>query len=89
MIGGEIMYQLYINKDNYKLKVTPLQTTFRKVGSIIKFEENGSDTDILDYNSCHKMCKTRKVLVQLARDIKAEWLQEVMEQVKKIENIKI
>ena len=83
------MYQLYIDKDVCKLKVTPLQTAFQKVGEIVKLEKNGSDTDILYYNSFYRMCKTRKVLVQLARDIKAEWLQEAMEQVKKIEEIKI
>lgn len=83
------MYQLYINERTYQLKVKPLEKVFQKVGTIINFENNSSDTDILDYNSNYKMCKTRKVLVQLARDIKTAWLQEAMEQVKKIEEIKI
>ena len=83
------MYQLYIDKNNYKLKVDKLKKQFQYYGPLIAFGHTCKEDDIYDYNDCYKMCKNRKVLVQLARDIKDYWLSEAMDVVQKIEKIKI
>ena len=83
------MYQLYIDKNNYKLKVDKLKKSFQHYGPLIAFGHTCKEDDIFDYNDCYKMCKSRKVLVQLARDIKDYWLSEAMDVVQKIEEIKI
>lgn len=83
------MYQLYINKTKYKLRVEKLQKQFRYYGPLIAFEQVGKEDEIYNYNDYYKMCKNRKVLVQLAREIKALWLAEAMMVVQNIEEIKI
>ncbi len=83
------MYQLYIDKKKCKLKVDKLQKSFQDHGSLIAFAHTSKEDDIYDYNDNYKMCKNRKVLVQLAREIKALWLAEAMMVVQEIEEIKI
>lgn len=83
------MYQLYIDKKNCKLRVEKLRRSFQDYGPLIAFGHTCKEDDIFDYNDCYKMCKSRKVLVRLARDIKAFWLAEAMMAVQKIEEIKI
>lgn len=79
------MYQLYIDKKKLILKVKPLEKHF--LGWID--ESQFTEDSILTYNENYKMSKSRKALVQLARDIKALWLAEAMMEVQKIEEIKI
>lgn len=83
------MHQLYIDKKEYKLRVEKLRKSFQDYGPLIAFAHTSKEDDIYDYNENYKMCKNRKVLVQLAREIKAFWLAEAMEVVQKIEAIKI
>lgn len=83
------MYQLYIDKKECKLRVEKLQKQFQYYGPLIAFEQMGKEDEIYTYNEYYKMCKNRKVLVQLAREIKALWLAEVMRVMQKIEEIKI
>lgn len=83
------MYQLYIDKKECKLRVEKLRKSFQDDGPLIAFAHISKEDDIYDYNDNYKMCKSRKVLVQLARDIKALWLAEAMMEVQKIEGIKI
>lgn len=83
------MYQLYIDREGCRLRVEKLQKQFQYHGPLIAFECTSKEDDIYDYNDNYKMCKNRKVLVQLARDIKALWLAEAMMVVQKIEEIKI
>ena len=83
------MYQLYINKNTLELKVSKLKCCLATYGPVVAFEHTATDDEIMDYNSNYKISKSRKVLVQLARDIKALWLAEAMMEVQKIEEIKI
>lgn len=83
------MYQLYINKQECELKVKKLNKTFQYYGPLIAFEQTCNEDDIYTYNNHYRMCKSRKVLVQLAREIKALWLAEAMSVVQKIDGIKI
>ena len=79
------MYQLYINKETCVLKVKPLDKHFRGWIDETKLTEDS----ILSYNDNYKMSKSRKALVQCAREIKALWLAEAQMTVQKIEEIKI
>jgi hypothetical protein len=83
------MYQLYISKKECKLKVEKLQKHFQYYGPLIAFTQKSNEDDIYCYNENYRMCKNRKVLVQLAREIKALWLAEAMMVVQKIEEIKV
>ena len=83
------MYQLYINKNTVELKVSKLKCGFATYGPVMMFERTATDDEIMDYNSNYKISKSRKALVQLAREIKALWLAEAQMAVQKIEEIKI
>ena len=83
------MYQLYISKKECELKIEKLRKTFQDYGPLIAFTHISKEDDIYCYNENYRMCKNRKVLVQLAREIKALWLAEAMMEVQKIESIKI
>ena len=83
------MYQLYIDKQTLELKISKLKRVLANYGPIVKFESTATDDEIMDYNSNYKISKSRKVLVQLAREIKALWLAEAQMIVQKIEEIKI
>ena len=83
------MYQLYINKNTLELKVSKLKRSLATYGPVMMFERTATNDDVLHYNSNYKISKSRKALVQIARDIKALWLAEAMMAVQKIEGIKI
>ena len=83
------MYQLYIDKNTYSLKVSKLKSGLANYGPVVMFQRTAEEDEILDYNSNYKISKSRKVLVQLAREIKALWLEEATMAVQKIEEIKI
>lgn len=83
------MYQLYNNKKTLELKLSPILTCFKTNGSILMYKARGGDDEILYYNENYAFCKTRKVLLQYACNIKAEWLQEAKDRVEQIEAIKI
>lgn len=83
------MYQLYIDKKNLKLKLSPIQACLKSDGQILMYKARGGDDEILHYNELYAICKTRKVLLQYARNIKEEWLKEAKDRVERIEAIKI
>lgn len=83
------MYQLYIDKKKLELKLSPIQASMKNVGQILMYQARGGDSEILHYNENYDFCKTRKVLLQYARNIKAEWLKEAKDRVEQIEAIKI
>ena len=79
------MYQLYIDKDNFILKVEPLKKHF--LGWVK--ESTLAEDFVFKYNDNYMMSRSRKALVEFARELKAKWLNEAMEAVQKIEKIKI
>lgn len=83
------MYQLYINKNTLELKVGKLNRGLATSGPVMMFERTATDDEVLNYNSNYKISKSRKALVQIAREIKDLWLAEAMLVVQKIEEIKI
>ena len=83
------MYQLYIDKKVLKLKISPISLCLKNECEVLMYKERGGDNQILRYNEFYEICKTRKVLLQRARDIKAEWLKEAKDKVEQIEAIKI
>lgn len=83
------MYQLYVNKNTLELKVGKLKRTLATYGPVMMFERTAADDEIMDYNSNYKISKSRKALIQIAREIKTLWLIEAQMAVQKIEEIKI
>ena len=83
------MYQLYVNKNTLELKVSKLKRGLANYGPVMMFERTATDDEIMDYNSNYKISKSRKALVQMAREIKNLWLAEAMMTVQQIEEIKI
>ena len=83
------MYQLHIDKNTYCLKVNKITKGLAEYGPVIAFQHTATDDEIFDYNLNYKISKNRKVLVQLAREIKALWLAEAKLVVQHIEKIKI
>ena len=83
------MYQLYINKEKLVLKISPISSVFKNDGQILIYKAKGRDNEIFHYNDYYEICKTRKALLQHARNIKAEWLKEAKDRVEQIEAIKI
>lgn len=83
------MYQLYINKNTLELKVSKLKRCLATYGPVMMFERTATDDEIMDYNSNYKISKSRKALVQMAREIKNLWLVEAQMTVQMIEEIKI
>lgn len=80
------MYQLYVNKkeygNKYELKVKPLQAAFKKRDFVITDE-------IMRHNNNYYFCKNRKSLIEKAKQIKQEWINEVEQELGKLKDIKI
>lgn len=82
------MYQLYFSKEDiygrnniYKIEIKPLQAGFKK-----------TFTELPDapykYNDCYYLCAKRKPLVNIATEMKQQWIKELegkMELIKSIE----
>ena len=77
------MYALYYDKNKYELKLSVANKwQQRELVEIV--------TDVpYYYNDNYTLCKDRKVLKQLAIEIKNSWLAEAQLLVQKIEAIKI
>ena len=70
------IYQLYHDKENAILKVSPMQKVF--YGTHIDQQLAPFHEDyILYYNHCHCFSRSRKALVELARKMKEEWVQQL------------
>ena len=86
MIGEEIMYQIYVDKERFQIKISKLSAMFR--GAKEEHTALQNPTTIVHYNTCYSFCATRKLLVEYANTIKEKWLSDAREQVKRIEEIK-
>ena len=83
------MYQLYINENTCEIKLSKMSKHFERDHAIIRLRLMGDDDEILHYNENCQICKTRKPLLQLARDTKANWLTQAKARIDAIEKIKI
>lgn len=74
------MYTLYINKDEKVLKVEKAKKPFC----------NLNYTDIPTfYNSNYYICENRKPLVELARELKNEWISNLETDLETVRCIKV
>lgn len=82
------IYQLYHDKEHGILKVSPLQRVFYDTNidhQLAPFHEDY----ILFYNDFHLFSRSRKALVELARKMKEEWIQELEMKLEIYKSIKI
>lgn len=79
-------YQLYHDKNNFILKVTPLHKVFSNYPFINSHLENQPQNYIYYYNSKYYFSLSRKALVQKARELKEEWIGEAEGLVREAEN---
>jgi hypothetical protein len=81
-------YQLYINKKENIIKVSPAAKTFQ-IPDVIKKLKVCEDKEVMEYNSYHWFSRDRAALVAMGRKVKEEWLSKIREKLNKIESIKI
>lgn len=87
MIGEEVMYQIYVDREKTEIKISKIKNIFR--GTKQEHEALQNPTKVIYYNTLYSFCATRSVLVEYANSIKEQWLSDAREMVKKIEDIKI
>lgn len=80
------MYQIYVDRDKLEIKITKIKNTFR--GTKEEREAWQNPTKIVTYNIYYSFCASRDLLVEYANIIKAKWLLDAYENVKRIEQIK-
>lgn len=82
------IYQLYHDKENGILQVSPMIKTFLNT-YVDKDLINQPQDYILYFNSYYFFSLSRKALVQKAREMKEEWIQELETKLEMYKNIKI
>lgn len=82
------IYQLYHDKEHAVLKVAPLQSIFYNT-SLDKMLDINTPNVIVRYNEFYFFSFSRKSLVELARKMKDEWVQELEMKLATYNSIKI
>lgn len=82
------IYQLYHNKERATLKVSPMRKAFYNT-NIDKMLAQQDKEYVLYYNTFYLFSFSRKALVQLARNMKEEWIAEAESKVEMYKSIKI
>lgn len=84
------MYQLYINKGDLAIDVRKItgpirnSLTKKQLEHMEQFPES-----IVSFNSYYKVCLKRKPLIDLGREIKKKWENELKETLDIVKSIKI
>ena len=81
-------YQLYFEKDKCIIKVKAMDRSIQRADIINKLNSL-DENDVWDYNIYYKFSRNKKVLKQVAEEMKAEWIKELADRMKQIEEIKI
>ena len=82
------IYQLYHDQEHAILKVSPIHSVFYDTNidqQLATLHEDG----ILYYNNCHYFSRSRKALVELAKKMKEEWIQQLEMKLEIYKSIKI
>ena len=74
------MYSLYFDKKSGGLKIQRGYSGFSGY--------NFPDTPYR-YNDCYYLCKTRKPLAELAKEMRDEWIDELKSRITALESLKI
>jgi len=83
------IYQLYHDKEKGVLEVSPMAKHFYTTIYVDKSLADQSQDYIVYYNSNFFFSLSRKALVQKAREMKAEWIQELEVKLEMYKSIKI
>lgn len=75
------MFQLYYNRENKKIKISPLKNLMVNTDELTN--------EITFYNDNHFVSLDRKVLKSKAEEIKQQWIKEIEEELKQVKEIKI
>lgn len=78
------MYKLYYDKNGMEIEVSKVKN-FQKW--FLKISCNGDE--IVKYNDCYYVSKSRKALNELAKEIKAEWIKEIEQLLERYRNMEI
>jgi len=84
------MYQIYIDRDKTKIQVKRLlksMDNYFTKESLQKAQENKGE--IVRYNEYYYFSTSRKTLLEFGRKIKQNWIEELREEIKRIEAIEI
>lgn len=76
------MYQLFVSQNESILEVKPLKKVFHHL------KDNIGD-DVTNYNSDYYFCNKRKLLIEFAKKMKQDWLEEAEAEVRRIQSIQI
>lgn len=82
------IYQLYYDKSQGILKVSPMASVFFN-SYVDKALESQPQDYVLYYNHAHFFSFSRKNLIQKAREIREEWIREAEKTLDMYKNIKI
>lgn len=74
------MYSLYYDKEKGIIKV-------KKTSKILQNVEHKEE--VTYYNSCYYLCLYRKPLVELARQMRDEWVEEYEGKINDLKSLKI
>lgn len=78
------MYKLYHNKNGMELEISKVKANQRWF-----LELSCNDDEIVRYNDCYYVSKSRKPLNELAKKIKTEWIKEAEGLLEKYRNMEI
>ena len=82
------VYQLYYDKEEVVLKLSPIKKVFFNA-YVDKYMVDKPQDYIMTYNQNYLFSFSRKALSQRAREIKAEWVKEAETKLEMYRNIKI
>ena len=84
-----MFYQLFYDKENAEIKVSPLSKAFKTLDSIPNKISKLAEDEVWNYNEFYTFAKNRKVLKLKAQEIKEKWLAEAESRLNAVKNIKI
>lgn len=76
------MFNLYVSKEEGKLEIKPLRKVFAHL-------INDITDEVKQYNHAYYFCAKRKPLLDLAQQLKQEWIEEIETELRRINNIQI
>ena len=84
-----MFYQLFYNKENAEIKISPLSKVFKNFTFTSDKISKLAEDEVLNYNSNYTFANNRNVLQLKAQEIKEKWLAEAESRLNAVKNIKI
>lgn len=84
-----MFYQLFYDKENAEIKISPLSKGFKKFDSTLNKISKLAEDEVWNYNSFYTFANNRNVLKLKAQEIKEKWLAEAESRLNAVKNIKI